>query len=147
MSFWCDNPREHQREGHRDYERGGRHGYDSRQYNDHFDDCAKEYRKGFDEARREDERREELREEMRRQEAAEERRIREWRQREREREEQMEEEYYQQQSGQQYEWEGQIPPEPLTPAEATAYLLLPSLKWSRKRRIKWCRRNNIPFKI
>jgi len=56
MSLWCDNPRKHRREGERDYERGGRYGYDSQQYNDHWDDCAKHYREGFDEARREESR-------------------------------------------------------------------------------------------
>lgn len=77
MSYWnCDNPCEHKRQGERDFERKGSYGYDSHKYNDHWDDCNKAYKDGFDEARREHEYQQERQREREEEEAAEHRRIR-----------------------------------------------------------------------
>jgi hypothetical protein len=70
MYGYCNNSDEHKREGREDFERRGRYGYDSWKYDDPFNDCNKAYTDGFNEARREEERREERRQE----EAAQERR-------------------------------------------------------------------------
>ena len=125
--MWCDNPREHKREGERDYERHGRYGYDSRQYNDHWDDCAKHYREGFDEAKREDDLRQELREEREAQERQEERRVRQQRQEQSEWEEQQD--YLYQEDCEQQEKDH---------SDLLNIQYLHSLKWSRKRIRKWC---------
>ena len=135
MSMWCDNPRDHRREGERDYERGGRYGYDSQQYHDHWNDCSKYYREGFDEAKREDERRQERLEEQQAEERRHERRIEERRMEERQQIE--EEEYYQHQQRQ----EQQYPPEPTTDDFVRQHLI--SLGWTRKRRLKWCRLHKV----
>ena len=77
MSYWnCDNPRDHERDGERDFERGGRYGYNPEKYNDFWDDCNKAYRDGFDAARREQDRRDELREEQEAEQRAEAHRVR-----------------------------------------------------------------------
>ena len=100
MSYWtCDNPREHQRQGERDFERNGRYGYDDHKYHDHFDECNKAYRDGFDEAKREQDRRDEFRREQEECEAAEARRLRAQRRQEREWQEQEEEAQRQQAMG------------------------------------------------
>lgn len=135
MSYWCDNPQEHRREGGRDFERRGRYGYDSQKYSDSWDDCSKYYREGFDEARREHDRRDEQREE----EEAAHRRAEHRRREQRELERQQEEEYYEQQR-QQAE---QYPEQP--PEEFFRFELMPLLGWSRKRRLKWCRQHNLKF--
>lgn len=137
MSLWCDNPRGHRREGERDYERGGRYGYDSQRYNDHWNDCSKYYREGFDEARREDERRQERFEEQQAEERRAERRA--YERRMEARMQQEEEEYYQRQQHEQQDY----PPEP-TP-ESEAHKLLNSLNWSRKRKIGWFRLHGLKF--
>lgn len=135
MSMWCDNPSDHRREGERDYERGGRYGYDSQQYNDHWNDCSKFYREGFDEARREDERRQERLEEQRHEEARAERRAQERRMEERQQLE--EEEYYQRQ---QQECDG-TEHEQYIQAQAKEHLH--NLGLSRRERIKWLLRHHI----
>ena len=106
MSYWnCDNPREHKRQGERDFERYGSYGYDSRKYNDHWDDCNKAYKDGFDEARREWEYEQERQREREEEEAAERRRIRA--QHEQERYWAEQEEYENERSRQEYEQECQ----------------------------------------
>ena len=99
MSYWCDNPHEHRREGERDFERHGRYGYDDQQYHDSWNDCSKYYREGFDQARREHDRREELRQEEEQAQAREERRRAEQAQAYRDEEER----YVQEQEQQRYE--------------------------------------------
>lgn len=60
MYGFCSNSDEHKREGREDYNRYGRYGYDSEKYHDHWSDCNRAYRDGFDEEiRRDDQRREE----------------------------------------------------------------------------------------
>jgi hypothetical protein len=138
-SYWCDNPREHEREGRRDYERHGRYGYDSQQYNDHWDDCAKHYRQGFDEARREDERRQEAYEEEMAERRRHERQAHDRWLEEQQRE--SEEEYYERQ-----QWEEQqYAPEPNTPHEIV-FSLLPSLNWPHKRIRSWARLHGVKLK-
>mgnify|MGYP001573710807 CR=1 FL=1 len=78
----CDNPREHKRQGERDFERNGAYGYDSRKYNDRLDDCNKAYHDGFDAARREQEYRDERQREREEHEAQERRRLHEQHERE-----------------------------------------------------------------
>lgn len=53
--------REDERAGERDFERNGRYGYNEQRYLGH-DDASRDYQRGFDEARRQHERREEERE-------------------------------------------------------------------------------------
>lgn len=85
--FSCSCPDEHKREGRNDFDRYGRRGYDSFKYNDPFDDCHRAYTDGFNDAKREEERREEIREEERLEELRTERRQSERRQHAREEEE------------------------------------------------------------
>jgi hypothetical protein len=132
--MWCDNPNEHRREGERDFERGGRYGYNSHQYHDHWDDCAKHYQEGFDSARREEERRQEFREEQERQERNQERRRMESRREERE----QEEEYYSRQN----QWGEPEYPEP-SETQIIAGTILPALNWSRKRIRHWCKQHHL----
>lgn len=68
MGRYCNNEREHEEEGRRDFRDRGRYGYDYDRYNDQSDDCNRYYANGFDEARRENERREERRLEEQREE-------------------------------------------------------------------------------
>lgn len=59
---WCDNPREHERQAERDFERGGRYGYDRDRYAYRYEDeCNRVYMEKFEDLRREEERREEER--------------------------------------------------------------------------------------
>lgn len=88
MGYFCNNENDHRREGRRDYEYRGHP--DSQKYNNHWDDCSRYYREGYDEARREEERAQERREEERQREAAEDRQ----RQYRNEIRRQEEEEYY-----------------------------------------------------
>ncbi len=114
MSYWnCDNPREHKRQGERDFERNGSYGYDSRKYNDHWDDCNKAYRDGFDEARREQEYRDERQREREEQEAQERRRLHE--QHEREEQWRMQAEEEAQQRQEEYEAECEAVEKEATP--------------------------------
>lgn len=89
--FSCRHPDEHLREGREDFERNGRYGYDSFKYGDSFSDCNKAYTDGFNDARREDDRREERREEERQEDRREEMRQQERREA---RMQQEEDEYY-----------------------------------------------------
>ena len=92
MSYYsCRNPEEHRREGHSDFNRYGRYGYDPFQYNDAFSDCHRAYTDGFNEARREEDRRQEYWQEEIKNQEREDRRNYEQRQYAREMEEQ---EYY-----------------------------------------------------
>jgi len=89
--FSCNWPDEHKREGREDFDRYGRYGYDSFKYDDPFNDCNQAYTDGFNEARREEERREERREEERQEERRYERQQAERREQRRQAEE---DEYY-----------------------------------------------------
>lgn len=93
MYGFCNNSDEHKREGREDFQRHGRYGYDREKYDDPWNDCNKAYTDGFDDARREADRREEQRQE---EEARERRQMRDARER-RELQESMEEEFYAQQ--------------------------------------------------
>jgi hypothetical protein len=66
MSYrsYCDNEREHEDEGRRDFERRGRFGYDDDRYHNDGDACDQAYSRGFDEERRREDRRREEREEQ-----------------------------------------------------------------------------------
>ena len=66
MSYYCNNPEEHRREGRQDFERRGY--YDHEQYNQPFDECSRHYTEGYDQARREEEYRQEMQAEERRRE-------------------------------------------------------------------------------
>jgi len=140
MSYYCDNPREHKREGERDFERGGRYGYDDRQYHDSFDPCSRHYREGFDDARREQERREERRQEEQDAQAREDRRIHNQRMAAREEDEQRE---------QQHEWEQQEDYAAMERAHyhGQALKFCHDHQMSRRERIKWMRRNGYTLKI
>lgn len=91
---YCDNERDHQREGEKDFDNRGRYGYDSQRYQNHVDACDEAYTKGFDSARREDDRRQEMREEEEAQERQEMMRHRERDEMEQEQEQQREQEMY-----------------------------------------------------
>lgn len=93
MYGFCNNSDEHKREGREDFERRGRYGYDREKYDDPWNDCNKAYTDGFDDARREADRREEIRQED---EARERRQMRDARER-REMIEEQENNYYDQQ--------------------------------------------------
>ncbi len=110
MYGFCHNSDEHKKEGREDFERHGRYGYDHWKYDDHFNDCNKAYTDGFNEARREEERREERRQE----EEAEERRQYQ-RQKEHREMMQAEEDAYWEQVEQQQEPEQQFPENYLPP--------------------------------
>ncbi len=84
MSRWIRS--EDERQGERDYQHGGRYGYDDQRYHG-YDQDDKDYRQGFDTARRTDERRQEEREREEQEEVAHERRIAERCREEREQEE------------------------------------------------------------
>jgi hypothetical protein len=59
---WCNNEREHEDEGRRDYDRRGVLGYDQQRYfNRYWDACDDAYMRGFEQARRDEDRRREER--------------------------------------------------------------------------------------
>lgn len=101
---WCNNPEDHRREGQNDFERRGRP--DQEKYRNSLDACDDEYTRGFDEARRNQER-----EEMRREEEEQERRAQERRAEERRDREYLEEQARQHEeevAAQQAEYEDQM---------------------------------------
>ena len=128
MSMWCDNPREHERDGRSDFERHGRYGYDHQHYQGHGD-CDKHYTRGFDEAKREHERIEEQREEEQRQESQ------RHREEHRRRERMDEEEYYERERYEEYCREQEA-----LEANHIANQFVQHLNWSKKRRVRWLRR-------
>ncbi len=138
MSYgWCDNPREHKREGERDFERHGRYGYDTEKYHDHWNDCNKAYQDGFNEARREQERREERRDEELREQQREDRRARECRAEIRE----QEEIYEQQQREQEPDYEAME----RACYHGQALKFCHDHQMTRRERIKWMRRQGYPL--
>lgn len=96
--LFCNDDYEHRRQAERDFNRGGRYGYDRERYGDRWDACNETYTKEFDRLRREEDRRQERLEEER-----EEQRRYEWQRMERERAQREEEEYWAAQSEQQQE--------------------------------------------
>ena len=106
MSYWDEI--DARRQGERDFERGRRV---SHEYDRHFSDTGRAYHDGYESARREEERREELREEERR---AEERR--EHAREEARRADLAMEEYYRRQQEEQFPEEPEVEPEPVVVA-------------------------------
>lgn len=106
MSY-CNFPEEHEREGRQDFERRGRYGYDYEKYNDHFNDCNESYTKGFDSARREEDRRQEDREMEERQEREEMNRQRQQQEMNEQRENEFffQQQYYDERQAKQYRFE------------------------------------------
>ena len=56
MFGFCNNERDQREDGRNDFERKGY--YDNERYNDPWSDCSKYYTEGYDNARRDEERRE-----------------------------------------------------------------------------------------
>lgn len=67
MSRWgfCNDEGDHKRQAERDFDRGGRYGYDRDRYGDNWDSCNEVYTEEFDRLRREEDRRQERLEEER----------------------------------------------------------------------------------
>ena len=72
MSGWTDRHSDEYKKGRRDFERSGSYGYDRELYRG-FSEGAENYTSGFNEAKREEERREERRQEEQAEEARQER--------------------------------------------------------------------------